>query len=75
MSCTHCGRNEVFFNKKTKRLCVLTMEIVDVRLKKGRLDSFCKNRLCGNSTDLNLLNEAREKTKAIIDATYAPFVG
>jgi len=26
-------------------------------------------------TDLNLLNEAREKTEEMIDAMYAPFVG
>ena len=44
---------------------------------KGKLivDATCTPADITYSTDLNLLNDAREKTEEIIDALHAPFIG
>jgi transposase, IS5 family len=49
----------------------------DTPSNQGKLivDATCTPADVAYPTDLNLLNEAREKTEEMIDAMYAPFVG
>jgi len=49
----------------------------DLPANKGKLivDATCTPADVAYPTDLNLLNEAREKTEAMIDAMHAPYVG
>ncbi len=49
----------------------------DTPLNQGKLivDATCTPADVAYPTDLNLLNEAREKTEEMIDAMHAPFVG
>lgn len=49
----------------------------DLPSHKGKLivDATCTPADVAYPTDLNLLNEAREKTEAMLDAMHAPYVG
>ena len=51
------------------------MEHTDVSQGKLIIDATCTPADIAYPTDLNILNEAREKTEEIIDAMHVPFIG